>query len=141
MRFLFALFLCLNWVQAKPPNVLVIMADDLGYSDLGCYGGEIETPHLDELAKNGLRYTQFYNTARCWTTRAAMLTGYYAQQVRRDSSGGQRRANRPKWARLLPAMLKPAAVRITPANGMWTGCRWPMGLIVRTTLTTTASFD
>ena len=108
MRFLFALFLCLNWVQAKPPNVLVIMADDLGYSDLGCYGGEIETPHLDELAKNGLRYTQFYNTARCWTTRAAMLTGYYAQQVRRDSSGGQRRANRPKWARLLPAMLKPA---------------------------------
>ena len=68
----------------KPPNVLLIMADDLGFSDLGCYGGEIETPHLDALAGNGLRFTQFYNTARCWPTRAALLTGYYAQQVRRD---------------------------------------------------------
>ena len=70
---------------AEPrPNVLVILADDLGYSDLGCYGGEIETPHLDSLARGGLRFTQFYNTARCWPTRAAILTGYYAQQVRRD---------------------------------------------------------
>jgi len=119
MRFLFALLLCLNWVHAKPPNVLVIMADDLGYSDLGCYGGEIETPHLDGLAKNGLRYTQFYNTARCWPTRAAMLTGYYAQQVRRDRlPGQQRRGNRPKWARLLPAMLKPAGYR-SYHSGKW----------------------
>ena len=119
MRFLFALVLCLNWVHAKPPNVLVIMADDLGYSDLGCYGGEIETPHLDGLAKNGLRYTQFYNTARCWPTRAAMLTGYYAQQVRRDRLPGQkRRGNRPKWARLLPAMLKPAGYR-SYHSGKW----------------------
>ncbi|GIS59734.1 MAG: hypothetical protein CM1200mP2_19590 [Planctomycetaceae bacterium] len=70
---------------AEPrPNVLVILADDLGYSDLGCYGGEIETPPLDSLARGGLRFTQFYNTARCWPTRAAILTGYYAQQVRRD---------------------------------------------------------
>ncbi|MDA0725874.1 MAG: sulfatase-like hydrolase/transferase, partial [Verrucomicrobia bacterium] len=53
-------------ITGRTPNVLLIMADDLGYSDLGCYGGEIETPHLDELAKNGLRFTQFYNTARCW---------------------------------------------------------------------------
>ncbi|MFP6896932.1 MAG: sulfatase-like hydrolase/transferase, partial [Roseibacillus sp.] len=60
--------------QGKP-NVLLIMADDLGFSDLGCYGGEIATPHLDALAKGGLRYTQFYNTARCWPTRAALLTG------------------------------------------------------------------
>ena len=51
------------------PNVLLIMADDLGYSDLGCYGGEIDTPHLDSLASGGLRYSQFYNTARCWPTR------------------------------------------------------------------------
>ena len=72
----------------KPPNVLLIMADDLGFSDLGCYGGEIETPHLDALAGNGLRFTQFYNTARCWPTRAALLTGYYAQQVRRDINSG-----------------------------------------------------
>ena len=53
------------------PNVVVILADDLGFSDLGCYGGEIETPNLNALAENGLRYTQFYNTARCWPTRRA----------------------------------------------------------------------
>ncbi|MFM8879582.1 MAG: sulfatase-like hydrolase/transferase, partial [Verrucomicrobiota bacterium] len=57
------------------PNVILIMADDLGFSDLGCYGGEIPTPRLDALASNGLRYTQFYNTARCWPSRAAALTG------------------------------------------------------------------
>jgi len=99
---------------AERPNVLVILADDLGFSDLGCYGGEIATPHLDGLARDGLRFTQFYNTARCWPTRAALLTGYYAQQVRRDTlagipSGG--RGKRPKWARLLPAMLRPAGYR------------------------------
>ena len=71
-----------------PPNVVVILADDLGYSDLGCYGGEIQTPNLDGLAAQGLRYSQFYNTARCWPTRAAILTGYYAQQVRRDTVPG-----------------------------------------------------
>jgi arylsulfatase A-like enzyme len=68
--------------------LIFILADDLGYSDLGCYGGEIETPHLDSLAKNGLRFTQFYNTARCWPTRGALLTGYYAQQIRRDALPG-----------------------------------------------------
>ena len=57
---------------APTPNVLLIMADDLGYSDLGCYGGEIQTPNLDRLANEGLRYTQFYNTARCWPTRAVL---------------------------------------------------------------------
>src|SRR5213595_3451865 len=67
------------------PNILIILTDDMGFSDLGCYGGEIETPHLDALAKDGLRFTQFYNTARCWPSRAALLTGYYAQQVRRDT--------------------------------------------------------
>src|SRR5262249_27168308 len=66
----------------------LIVADDLGFSDAGCYGGEIATPNLDGLAKNGLRFTQFYNTARCWPSRAALLTGYYAQQVRRDTVPG-----------------------------------------------------
>ena len=68
------------------PNILIFLADDMGYSDAGCYGGEIATPNLDALAKDGLRITQFYNTARCWPSRAAILTGYYAQQVRRDYS-------------------------------------------------------
>ena len=53
-------------------NVLVILADDLGFSDVGCFGGEIETPNLDRLATNGLRFTSFYNTGRCWPTRAAL---------------------------------------------------------------------
>src|ERR1043166_376655 len=58
----------------KKPNIVVILADDLGYSDIGCYGGEIKTPNLDRMAKNGLRFTNFFNTARCCPSRAALLT-------------------------------------------------------------------
>ena len=103
---------------AERPNVLVILTDDLGYSDVGCYGGEIATPNLDALAANGLRFSQFYNTARCWPTRAALLTGYYAQQVRRDALPGLKRGNRPGWARLLPDMLKPLGFR-SYHSGKW----------------------
>lgn len=63
------------------PNIIVIMADDLGYSDLGCYGSEIATPHLDRMAAGGLQMTQFYNTPRCCPSRAALLTGLYPQQA------------------------------------------------------------
>ncbi len=66
---------------AERPNVVIIMADDMGYSDIGCYGGEIQTPNLDRLAANGLRFTQFYNTARCCPTRAALLTGLHQHQT------------------------------------------------------------
>jgi arylsulfatase len=59
------------------PNVLIIMADDLGFSDLGCYGSEIETPHLDALAASGLRFSHFYNTAKCHSSRVSLLTGQY----------------------------------------------------------------
>lgn len=91
----------------RPPNFLVILADDLGFSDLGCYGGEIRTPNLDGLARRGLRFTQFYNTARCWPTRAALLTGYYPQQIGMDPP-----TNRfPAWTRLLPHHLKPLGYR------------------------------
>ena len=79
-----SLFVILTQAKTEKPNFLVILVDDMGYSDLGCYGGEIDTPNLDGLAKNGLRFSQFYNTGRCWPTRASILTGYYAQQVRRD---------------------------------------------------------
>jgi len=65
------------------PNVLLILCDDLGYSDLGCYGGEIQTPNLDRLAANGMRFTQFYNCAVCVTTRSALLTGLYPRQAKR----------------------------------------------------------
>ncbi|MEH6406622.1 MAG: arylsulfatase, partial [Leeuwenhoekiella sp.] len=63
--------------ESQPPNIVVILADDLGYSDLGCYGGEISTPNLNYLAENGLRFTQFYNTSRCCPSRASLLTGLY----------------------------------------------------------------
>jgi arylsulfatase len=69
---------------ARKPNILIIVADDMGWSDVGCYGGEIQTPNLDQLAANGLRFTQFYNTSRCWASRASILTGYYPQAIRRD---------------------------------------------------------
>ena len=67
--------------MSKRPNIVIIMADDMGYSDLGCYGGEIQTPNLDQLAVNGLRYRQFYNTARCCPARGSLLTGLYPHQV------------------------------------------------------------
>ncbi len=105
----------------SPPNVLLILADDLGYSDLGCYGSEIETPHLDGLAAEGLRFTSFYNTARCWPTRTSLLTGYYPQQVGRDSLPeipGGNGGKRPEWAKLLPKMLKPAGYR-SYHTGKW----------------------
>ena len=63
------------------PNILLIMNDDMGYSDIGCYGGEVRTPNLDRLAENGVRLTQFYNTARCCPTRASILTGLHPHQV------------------------------------------------------------
>ena len=91
----------------KKTNVLLIMADDMGYSDPECYGGDVKTPNISDLAGNGLRYTQHYSTGRCWPSRACVLTGYYAQQVRRDSLEGIKKGNRPPWAPLLPEMLKP----------------------------------
>ena len=108
-------------MQAAPkPNILIILADDMGYSDAGCYGSEIETPNLDALANNGLRFSQFYNTARCWPSRAALMTGYYAQQVRRDNLPNRRDGvgTRPQWAQLLPVMLRPAGYRTYHA-GKW----------------------
>ena len=66
---------------AAAPNIVLIMSDDMGYSDIGCYGGELRTPNLDALAARGIRFTQFYNTARCCPTRAALLTGLYPHQA------------------------------------------------------------
>jgi len=67
--------------ESSKPNLVLILADDMGYSDLGCYGSEIPTPNLDALAQGGLRFTQFYNTARCSPTRAALLTGLNPHQA------------------------------------------------------------
>ena len=104
--------------NTKKPNVLLIMADDMGYSDAGCYGGEVATPNLNKLAANGLRFTQHYSTGRCWPSRACVLTGYYAQQVRRDGMKGVKKGNRPLWALLLPEMLKPYGYK-SYHSGKW----------------------
>ncbi|MEM1444051.1 MAG: sulfatase-like hydrolase/transferase, partial [Verrucomicrobiota bacterium] len=81
-RLLFLLSALTISLQADDrPNIILIMSDDMGWSDIGCYGGEIETPNLDALAKNGVRFTQFYNTGRCCPTRASLLTGLYAHQA------------------------------------------------------------
>jgi arylsulfatase A-like enzyme len=126
LRIPFSILFLLSLFQSLPasekPNVVFILADDMGYSDAGCYGGEIATPHLDALAEGGLRFTQFYNTARCWPSRAALLTGYYAQQVGRDSHFGDSRrwlqGARPQWAPLLPERLKPLGYR-SYHSGKW----------------------
>lgn len=83
LRFFLVLVACLSCGAAenKRPNILLIMSDDMGFSDLGCYGSEIQTPNLDSLAQNGIRFTQFYNTARCCPSRASLLTGLYPHQA------------------------------------------------------------
>jgi arylsulfatase len=106
---------------AARPNLVFILADDLGFSDIGCYGSEIQTPNLDKLAADGLRFTQFYNTARCWPSRAALLTGYYPQQIHRDAlpelPGGSQGV-RQAWAKLLPQRLQSAGYR-SYHSGKW----------------------
>ena len=114
------------WVNASTdsaprPNIVLILADDMGFSDAGCYGGEVQTPNLDTLARGGLRFTEFCNTSRCWPSRAAILTGYYAQQVRRDELpglGGGAQGKRPAWARLAPELLRPLGYR-SYHSGKW----------------------
>lgn len=83
------------------PNIIIIMADDLGFSDVGCFGGEIHTPNIDSLAQNGLRFTQFYNAARCCPTRASMLTGQYAHKVGLARNGRSLTRNGATIAELL----------------------------------------
>jgi len=69
---------------ATKPNILIILADDLGYSDIGCYGGEIKTPNIDRLAAGGVKFAQMYNTAKCSPSRASMLTGLYYHRTNAD---------------------------------------------------------
>ncbi len=98
----------------RRPNFLVIVADDMGFADAGCYGGEIATPNLNRLAANGVRFTQVYSTARCWPSRSCILTGYYAQQIRMDPPKGRL----PRWTRVLPHYLKPIGYRCYQ-SGKW----------------------
>jgi arylsulfatase A-like enzyme len=102
-------------LHSRKPNFLLILADDMGFSDARCYGGDIDTPHLDRLAENGLRFTQGYSTARCGPSRSCLLTGLYAQQTSADVMTP---GNIPDYVRFLPEYLKPLGYR-SYHSGKW----------------------
>jgi arylsulfatase len=108
--------------RAEKPNIVFILIDDMGHSDLGCYGSELlETPHIDALAANGLRFTNFYNTGRCWPTRTSLLSGYYPHQVLSDPMPGvdySPPAVQPVNTTWLPAVMKDQGYR-TYHSGKW----------------------
>src|SRR5829696_7719772 len=100
---------------ARKPNFVVILADDMGFSDARCYGGEIDTPNLDRLASSGVRFTQAYSTARCGPSRSCLLTGYYAQQTASDVMTP---GKVPAYTKFLPEYLKPLGYR-SYHSGKW----------------------
>lgn len=118
------IYLCfVSAIRADRPNIVIIMSDDMGYSDIGCYGGEIDTPNLNSLADNGLRFTQFYNTGRCCPTRASLLTGLYPHQagvgwMMTDSGYDGYRGDLNNQCRTIAEVLKPAGYR-TYMSGKW----------------------
>lgn len=122
---LFVLLLTIATLTASDrPNLLYILADDLGFSDLGCFGGEIETPVLDSLAEGGIRLTQFYNTGRCCPSRAALLTGQYPHRVGLGHMAGKG-IDHPGYqgtvspdAKTIAEMLAPAGYR-SFISGKW----------------------
>lgn len=110
-------YACCGAAFGGRPNVVVVLVDDMGFSDLGCYGGEAPvSPNLDEIARRGVRFTQFYNTGRCWTTRASLMTGLYPHQARHAMPWGDQapeayQGTSVEVAAMLPEMLKPAGYR------------------------------
>jgi|APTNR8051073442_1049403.scaffolds.fasta_scaffold01107_7 arylsulfatase A-like enzyme len=106
---LFYTFFCAAVAAADRPNILLVMADDLGFSDLGCYGSEIDTPNLDRLAAGGVRFTQFYNTAKCHSSRVSLLSGRWCRQAGDESL---------KRAMTIPEVLAPAGY-FTAMTGKW----------------------
>ena len=108
---------------ADRPNIIYIMADDMGFSDIGCYGSEIETPNLNQLADGGLRFTQFYNTARCCPTRASLMTGLYPHQagvghMMNDRGYEGYRGDLNRRCVTIPEVLGPAGYRCY-MSGKW----------------------
>jgi arylsulfatase A-like enzyme len=121
----YGLFLCGGGLRAESqasakPNILLILADDLGWSDVGCYGSEIKTPNIDALAKDGLRFTQFYNSARCCPSRASLLTGLHPHQAGVPDMNGPLN----KQCVTIPEVLKPVDY-----NSYMVG-KWHLGRVV-----------
>lgn len=120
---LLVLLMAAQATSADKPNIIVILVDDMGFSDIGCYGSEIPTPNLDALAAGGLRFTQFYNTARCCPTRASLLTGLYAHQtgvghMTEDDEQPGYRGRLNERCRTIAELLKPAGY-FTALSGKW----------------------
>ena len=76
----------LHAAEPTKPNILIILVDDMGYSDIGCFGSEIHTPNIDRLAAGGMKFAEMYNTAKCFPTRACLQTGVYFQRTNKDFS-------------------------------------------------------
>lgn len=105
----------------RTPNIIIVLADDMGWSDLGCYGGEIPTPHIDALAANGLRFRAFYNNAVCGPSRAALLTGLYCQRIGHSGKHWNDATDFSKCATIAEAIR----------SGKWTAHRrgtWPTAI-------------
>lgn len=117
---------CSNAFAESKPNIIVILVDDMGFSDLGCYGSEIETPNLDQLAANGLRFSNFYNTSRCCPTRASLLTGLYSHQA--GVGEMMKKTNKPGYLGYLNRNCVTLAEALKPAgySTLMTG-KWHVG--------------
>jgi len=110
------------------PNIIIIMTDDMGFSDLGCYGSEINTPNLDSLAAGGLKFTQFYNTGRCCPTRASLLTGLYPHQAGVGHMSGDRGPDHPGYRGRLTKRCVTIAEVLNPAGYYtFTTGKWHVG--------------
>lgn len=125
LAFLLSSFCICHSAYSAQPNIVVVLIDDVGFSDLGCYGSEIPTPNLDKLASEGVRFTQFYNTARCSTTRASLITGLYPHQAGMGWLDGKVEPNSKGFhGKLLPRCVTIAEVLrdagyFTAMTGKW----------------------
>lgn len=131
IRLLLFLFVFIVQLQAQPPNIILIMTDDSGYSDLACYGGEIDTPNLDRLAHRGLRFRNFYNNGRCSPTRASLMTGRDSAHVGFAAGtlgGWKREMKMPAYRARLPYAVPTIAelLRNSGYQTMMTG-KWHLG--------------